>query len=297
MKLIVGLGNPDAKYAMTRHNAGFWVVDKLATIYGATFAKSSNQHAETAKTSIQGVPVLLAKPSTYMNLSGRAVQAILHWYKMSVDDCLVIHDDVSLPLGRLRFQQGGGAGGQHGVESIIEMLGGNKSFHRLKYGVGPDPGGDRRADYVLSGVPESDREMRDKIIDIAGDGVVLWLREGMLNTANKFNGTDLRPKPAPLVKPPPSKDETGTASKTVGGNQEQDAAKSATILNPDFQIFSDSAEKPVLKPFPAGADAATANTTLPSVTVDTQLQDVTIVDCGTTDPEEDLDLDAPPPPF
>ncbi len=201
MKLVVGLGNPELRYMMTRHNAGFWVVDKLATEYGANYNRSTSLHADVAKCGIQGESVVLAKPVTYMNLSGRAVQAILHWYKIPIDNCLVIHDDVALPLGKIRFQSGGSAGGQHGVESIIEMMGGNKSFDRLKFGVGPDPGGERRADYVLSAVPESDRDLREKIIKLAHDSVIVWLKESALNASNKFNGMDLRPQPPKPPKP------------------------------------------------------------------------------------------------
>jgi peptidyl-tRNA hydrolase, PTH1 family len=206
MKLIVGLGNPEPKYMTTRHNAGFWVVEKIATKYGAGFNRQSNLNADVCKTSIEGLPAVLAKPLTYMNLSGRAVQSILHWYKIAVEDCIIVHDDVSLPLGKIRFQQGGGAGGQHGIESIIEMLGGNKGFDRLKFGVGPDPGGDRRADYVLSAVPDWDRDLRDQMISLAADGLLLWLCNGLKTASNKYNGMDLRPKPAqpePPIKPAP----------------------------------------------------------------------------------------------
>jgi PTH1 family peptidyl-tRNA hydrolase len=206
MKLIVGLGNPEPKYMMTRHNAGFWVVDQIATTYGASYNRASNLQSDVSKTSIDGNAVVLAKPITYMNLSGRAVQSILHWYKISTEDCLIVHDDVSLPLGKIRLQEGGGAGGQHGIENIIDQLGGNKAFNRLKVGVGPDPGGDRRADYVLSAIPESESEMREKAITLAKDAVLQWLCSDLKTAANKFNGVDLRPKP----EPPPKKEKTAS---------------------------------------------------------------------------------------
>src|SRR6185369_7117687 len=135
MKIIVGLGNPELRYYSTRHNAGFRVVDLLATELGAHFKVANDLKADVAKVNYKTHTVLLAKPKTYMNLSGDAVQRILHWYKADLSALLVIHDDVSLPLGRLRLQKGGGAGGQHGVESIIECLGGRKEFDRLKVGV------------------------------------------------------------------------------------------------------------------------------------------------------------------
>src|SRR5579883_517977 len=117
MKLIVGLGNPEPRYAQTRHNAGFWVVDQLATKCGAQFTLAKNLQAYIAKTNLAGQSIILAKPVTYMNLSGRAVQSMLHWFKIESADCLIVHDEVSLPLGKIRYQYGRGAGGQHGVES------------------------------------------------------------------------------------------------------------------------------------------------------------------------------------
>lgn len=202
MKLIVGLGNPEPKYALTRHNAGYWVVNEIATKYGGTFQESKDLHSFVSKVHVNGEAVVLAKPTTYMNLSGRAVQAILHWYKIAVEDCLVIHDDVSIPFGRVRHQKGGGAGGQHGVENTIQMLGGNKDFSRLKFGVGPDPGGDRRADYVLSVIPAEDMVLRDKVISLCVDSSSLWAKEGIDAASNKFNGLDLRPPPPPPPPPP-----------------------------------------------------------------------------------------------
>lgn len=201
MKLIVGLGNFEPRYASTRHNAGFWVVDALATEYGVTFEKSKHRGLITKVHCPQGA-VLLAKPTTYMNASGECVQALMNFYKLELHDLLVIHDDVALPLGRLRVQSGGGAGGQHGIEDIIYMLGEQKNFDRIKFGVGPDPGGDRRADYVLSPVPPGDVDMRDKMIKIAADAAKLWLMHGAKEAANKFNGIDLRP-PKPASPPPP----------------------------------------------------------------------------------------------
>src|SRR5688572_23348725 len=115
MKVIVGLGNPELRYMFTRHNAGFWVVDKIATTYGASYQRYKDLQADIAKANINLENVLLVKPQTYMNLSGRAVQAVLHWYKLELKDLLVVHDDVAIPLGKIRVQSGCGAGGQHGI--------------------------------------------------------------------------------------------------------------------------------------------------------------------------------------
>jgi peptidyl-tRNA hydrolase, PTH1 family len=202
LKLILGLGNPGSRYEMTRHNAGFVVVSKLATVNGASFSFKSNMNADLCKTTISNNSVLLAKPQTYMNLSGQAAQNIAHFYKIVPQDILVVHDDVSLPLGTMRFAKGGGAGGQHGVESIMEVMG-NRDFHRLKIGVGPDPGGARRADYVLADIPDIDQELYFTVITKASEAITLWLRRGIQESMNAYNGLDLRPKPAAKEEPTP----------------------------------------------------------------------------------------------
>ena len=191
MKVLVGLGNPGSQYEQTRHNAGFRVVDLIATSNGAQFKVDKNLQAAVLKGKFRSHDVVLAKPLTYMNLSGHAVVRILHWFKVQPGDLLVIHDDVSLPLGRLRMQKGGGAGGQHGVESIIEQFGGNKNFDRLKVGVGPDPGGDVRGNFVLSPFHGDDVDLFEKIVVKSAEAALSWLQEGMQKSANTFNGIDL----------------------------------------------------------------------------------------------------------
>lgn len=213
MKLVVGLGNPELRYMLTRHNAGFWVVDRIATKYGASYQRHKDLQSDIAKVQAESGPLLVAKPQTYMNLSGRAVQSILHWYKMETEDLIVVHDDVALPLGKIRIQSGGGAGGQHGIENTIQMLGGAKNFDRIKIGVGPDPGGDRRADYVLSPIADEDNELKEKVLQMAVEAISLWLQEGPKSAANRFNGMDLRPSPPPPpVLPPVSGDATAERS-------------------------------------------------------------------------------------
>jgi PTH1 family peptidyl-tRNA hydrolase len=210
MKVVVGLGNPDLKYHSTRHNAGFRVVDRLGTASGAHFSAKRDLHCDLAKVEIAGQEVLLVKPTTYMNLSGRSVVAVLSWYKVQRNDLLVVHDDVSLPLGRIRLQKAGGAGGQHGVESIIECFGGAKEFHRLKFGVGPDPGGSQRASFVLSSFPEDQRELLERSIALAAEAVGAFLKEGILLAMNQFNGIQLDLPPlveAPELLQSPGRDE------------------------------------------------------------------------------------------
>lgn len=190
MKLIVGLGNPGSRYERTRHNVGFMVIDQIGSELEAEFKSSTSFNAYFCKTKFRNEEIVLLKPLTYMNLSGDAVGAVVRWYKIELENVLVIHDDVSLPLGRIRLQKGGGAGGQHGVESIIDCLGDN-NFDRIKVGVGPDPGGERRADFVLSEVNEEDRELFKESLELSSKAAKSWITNGVDATANRFNGKNL----------------------------------------------------------------------------------------------------------
>lgn len=196
MKVVVGLGNPGLEYYFTRHNAGFRVLDQLGTNSGAHFSHKRALLSDMARLRLASQDLLLVKPTTYMNCSGQAVLAIIQWYKIAVEELLVVHDDVSLPLGKLRFQKGGGAGGQHGIESIIERLSGARNFQRLKIGVGPDPGGAIRANYLLSPIPQQDRDLYERCLTMAVEAVQFYLANGLLDAMNKYNGCDLR---APLA--------------------------------------------------------------------------------------------------
>jgi len=203
MKLVAGLGNPGIQYEMTRHNVGFQVVDSLCTATGATLRYESKYKGYFCKTKFKNQDILLLKPDTYMNLSGEAVRAIANYLKVETTDILVVHDDVSLILGRVKLQQAGGAGGQHGVESIIECLGKN-TFDRLKVGVGPDPGGARRASFVLSKPAPEDAELYQKSLELASETAQSWIVNGPLDTANKYNGINLAQpvEVKPKVRPP-----------------------------------------------------------------------------------------------
>lgn len=196
MKILAGLGNPGDQYYETRHNAGFRVIDLLATSDGAQENFQSKKFAFNAahlhykKLKIGSHDVLLLKPLNYMNLSGMGIKAALNWFKLKQSDLLVIHDEVALPLGKIRIQEKAGAGGQHGVESIIEHLGSN-DFARLRVGVGPDPGGDKRADFVLSKIPQNDQALYNRVLETACEAAKYWLNNGTARSANLFNGQEI----------------------------------------------------------------------------------------------------------
>ncbi len=193
LKLLLGLGNPEPRYEMTRHNAGFKIIDELATRYGASLNYSSKLDCELAKFNHAGHNLILAKPTTYMNLSGHAARAIMSFYKIEKNQLLVLHDEVALPLGQLRLARNGGSAGNHGIESIIECLG-HKDFERLRLGVGPDPGGALRASFVLARIEAENEELYFKMIKLAAEAVELYLKQGLQKAMNTYNGIDLRPQ-------------------------------------------------------------------------------------------------------
>lgn len=189
MKAVVGLGNPGRQYELTRHNAGFVVVDNLAEECGASFG-GTRFKGVAARTSHRGENILLAKPATYMNLSGHFVSSLLNYYKISMAECLVVHDDLDLPMGRFRLARGGGSAGHKGIKSIIEQLGGQE-FPRLKVGVGrPNEFGDV-VDYVLSRFSESELETLSGIVDHCLDAIADWAELGVDAAMNRNNFVSL----------------------------------------------------------------------------------------------------------
>jgi PTH1 family peptidyl-tRNA hydrolase len=186
MKLIVGLGNPGPKYKQTLHNIGFDVVDELARRHGATFDAAPTDALFAKVRNLGDDTVLLAKPLTFMNLSGRAVQDLRHYFRIEPVDLLVVTDDVNLPVGQLRARRGGSAGGHNGLKSIIELLG-TDQFPRLRVGVGR---GDTRrdlADRVLGKAEPEEREILAEATTLAADAVELFVTRGMAEVMNRFN--------------------------------------------------------------------------------------------------------------
>jgi PTH1 family peptidyl-tRNA hydrolase len=183
VRLIVGLGNPGDRYRNTRHNAGFLVVERLALRHGLRFRKS--REGETCRLGT----VVLLKPLTFMNASGRAVQAAAGAARATPGQILLIHDDLDLPLGRLRFRLGGGAGGQKGVKDTIARIGAD--FWRLKLGISRPPEGWQVENWVLSRFREEEASLVDAVVEAAVDAVELLLRSEFETAMNSVNGVDL----------------------------------------------------------------------------------------------------------
>lgn len=185
LKLVVGLGNPGTKYQGTRHNVGFEVVDRLAD-GGPRPTFSRKFDGLVAEAEIDFRRVLLLKPETFMNLSGRSVAQALRFYKLGPADLLVVCDDLSLPLGKLRIRPGGSDGGQKGLRDIIAHLG-TDQFTRLRIGIG-ERGEIDAADYVLSRFRSAERPIIDDALILATQAVAVWVTQGTDAAMNRFNG-------------------------------------------------------------------------------------------------------------
>jgi PTH1 family peptidyl-tRNA hydrolase len=185
MHLVVGLGNPGRKYEGTRHNLGFEVVAKLAQRFAGPPPRVKFD-AELVEIDIHAQRVLLLAPQTYMNLSGRSVRQAVDFYKLAPADVLVLSDDLNLPVGQVRLRGSGTAGGQKGLQNIIDQLGTNQ-FARLRIGIDRPPGGRDATDYVLQRFSRSERDRIDPALDLAADGVEFWVRDGLDKAMNRVN--------------------------------------------------------------------------------------------------------------
>ena len=187
MHLIVGLGNPGPEYAETRHNVGWRVAERLAERVGAQRWRERFE-ALLIQTRLAGRPVVLARPLTYMNESGRAVRRLVEFWKVEADRLLVVVDDLALDLGRLRLRPGGSAGGHKGLASVAEHLG-HEAYPRLRVGIGPLPEGWDGADFVLGRFTETERPVVERAVQRAADAAEVWLAEGIEAAMNRFNGS------------------------------------------------------------------------------------------------------------
>ena len=194
MKIVVGLGNPGQKYKLTRHNVGFDVLTSVAQRY-LVGAPKTKFNAEVCEALIKNEKTILISPLTFMNLSGRSVQAAVDFFKVPLEDVLIVCDDINLDVGRLRLKPGGSAGGQNGLKDIIQRLGTDK-FPRLRLGVGQVPTRWDTADYVLGKFDSDDRLLVDVGIKLATDAIEVWIESGMQTAMNRFNA-DPNKKPKP----------------------------------------------------------------------------------------------------
>ena len=166
IKAIVGLGNPGSKYTETRHNAGFWFIEELARSKSVNFSPEKKFHGEVAKLITPKNNIWLLKPSTFMNLSGRSVNSLMSFYRIAPENLLVVHDEIDLPPGEIKLKRGGGHGGHNGLRDIISQLG-DKSFLRLRVGVGHPGSKDQVVDYVLRNPSKDDHISIDAAISCA----------------------------------------------------------------------------------------------------------------------------------
>lgn len=167
LALIVGLGNPGADYAATRHNAGVWCLEALAGQLGASYRQERKFFGRLAEASLAGQALRLLIPSTHMNESGRSVGALLGYYRIPVEQCLIVHDEIDLPAGSCRFKLGGGLAGHRGLDDIARCLGGNHGFARLRLGVGHPGGKEKVLGHVLGKISRRERRLVDAAIKTA----------------------------------------------------------------------------------------------------------------------------------
>ena len=180
---MVGLGTPGSSYAATRHNVGFWVVDRVAERHGLRFGKKEFR-SNVARGDLDGERIVLMKPQTYMNASGEAVQRIRREHGLAPGDFVIVYDDLDLALGRVRVRGDGSAGGHRGVQSVIECLG-SRDFARVRVGIGR--AGDA-VDYVLDRPTEAEASVLREAVERAADAVETVVREGVPRAMNRFNG-------------------------------------------------------------------------------------------------------------
>lgn len=185
LRLIVGLGNPGAQYARTRHNAGFWYVDELARRHGGVFRLESKHQGELARVRIGDGDLWLLKPVTFMNRSGAAIGSLCGFYKLAPAEVLVAHDEIDLPVGSVRLKQGGGHGGHNGLRDTIAAIG--EGFWRVRLGVGHPGHRDQVVDYVLRRPPPDEERLIDEAVMAAADTLPIMLADGAQRAMNRLH--------------------------------------------------------------------------------------------------------------
>lgn len=186
MKLVVGLGNPGKEYAQTRHNVGFILIDKFLNEFNLDIKVDNKLSAALVKTNINGEQVIFAKPLTYMNLSGQAVSKIANYYKVKIEDIIIISDDTALELGKIRFRESGSHGGQNGLRNIIEQLG-TPNFKRLRVGIG-DNKLMNKADFVLGKFQPKEIDVLQPALNQGFEAILEWIKnEKFNNIMTRYN--------------------------------------------------------------------------------------------------------------
>jgi len=191
LKLVVGLGNPGPEHVDTRHNAGFWCIDRLAARHGSSLRANARYHGDVGRVTLEGREIWLLKPMTYMNRSGLAVRAVTDYLRITPAETLVIHDELDLGTGVVRLKSGGGAGGHNGLKDIIAHIG--DGFWRLRLGVGHPGNRAEVIDYVLRRAPAAEQALLDGAVNAAADAIVRMLSDGAEKVMNGLH----RREPAP----------------------------------------------------------------------------------------------------
>lgn len=185
MNLIIGLGNVGSKYEFTRHNVGFMIADYLAINNSVTFKENSKLKSLITKIKLNSEDTLIIKPTTYMNLSGEALRAVIDYYKLGIENTLIVYDDLSLDLGKIRFRANGSDGGHNGIKSIIQHAGTNK-ISRLKIGIGPQPPIPSEA-FVLQNFDKSQLNDLKTVIQKSAEAIEYYFANGLEKTQNCYN--------------------------------------------------------------------------------------------------------------
>jgi PTH1 family peptidyl-tRNA hydrolase len=187
IQLIVGLGNPGPEYSQTRHNAGQWFVEQLARRYNVSLRPDSKFFGLTGKFVTQGQEYKLLVPTTYMNLSGKAVAAMAQFYKLLPENILVAHDEMAIAPGLAKFKLGGGHAGHNGLKDITSKLGNNANFYRLRLGIGHPGHKDLVTGYVLGKAPQSEQKLIDEALDESMRCFELWLSDGLIKAQHRLH--------------------------------------------------------------------------------------------------------------
>ena len=185
MKLIAGLGNIRQKYTFTRHNVGFMLIDSIAINSGLSLKENSRLKCFMTKFSNNNDDYILIKPTTFMNLSGEAVRAVMDYYKIDIKDVLIVYDDISLELGKIRFRASGSDGGHNGIKSVIQHVG-TGNIARLKIGIGPQPSIPSEV-FVLQNFSNEELDKLKEILSIAKEGIACYFTNGIQEAQNKYN--------------------------------------------------------------------------------------------------------------